>query len=564
MSKTVATNIYILSILFFAVFFFWPIGQILQGAFVDADGHFTLAYFFEVFANPLYLEGLYNSFGLAFYATLLALLISLPLALIADRFVFPGRTLLMGLILLPIMLPPFVGAIGIKQIMGQYGALNAFLNLLGFLPDGQTIDWLGKGQFWGVVVMTALGLYPILYLNALASLANIDPAMEEAAENLGCRGFKKFFRITLPLMRPGLFAGCTIVFIWSFTELGVPLIFDYGRLTSVQIFYGIKDIGGNPFPYALVTVMLIFSLIFYALGKGFFGRDTYSMMAKASAQSQPNKLGPIGSTLSFGFFSLIIFISLLPHFGVIILSLSSDWYQSILPHSWTLQNYELALGHNLTLPSIKNSLIYASSATALNMILGISIAYVVVRSRLPGREALDAMAMLPLAVPGLVIAFGYLAMSREGKLFDFINPVENPTALLIIAYAVRRLPLVVRSAVAGLQQTSETYEEAAQSLGCAPIKAAIFITIPLIAANLLAGALLAFSLAMLEVSDSLILAQKAQYYPITKSIYELMHFLGDGRYIASALGVWAMVFLSVTIFGASIMMGKKLGAIFRV
>lgn len=563
MSKTVATNIYVICILFFAVFFFWPIGQILQGAFIDADGHFTLSYFLEVFANPLYLEGLYNSFRLAFYSTLLALLISLPLALIADRFVFKGRTLLMGLILLPIMLPPFVGAIGIRQIMGQYGALNAFLIFIGFLPDGQTIDWLGKGQFWGVVVMTALGLYPILYLNAISSLANIDPSMEEASENLGCRGFKKFFRISLPLMRPGLFAGCTIVFIWSFTELGVPLIFDYGRLTSVQIFYGITDIGGNPFPYALVTVMLIFSLIFYALGKGLFGRNTYSMMGKASVLAQPKKLGPIGSILSLCFFSLIIFISLLPHFGVIILSLSSDWYQSILPHTWTLQNYELALGHNLTLSSIKNSLIYASSATVINVILGVGIAYVVVRSRLPGREALDVMAMLPLAVPGLVIAFGYLAMSREGKLFDFINPVENPMALLIIAYAVRRLPLVVRSAVAGLQQTSDTYEEAAQSLGCVPIKAAIFITIPLITANLLAGALLAFSQAMLEVSDSLILAQKAQYYPITKSIYELIHFLGDGRYISSALGVWAMIFLSVTIFGVSILMGKKLGAIFR-
>ena len=564
MSKKVAISIYVLSILFFAFFFIWPIGQILRGAFIDADGHFTLAYFFEVFANPLYLEGLYNSFGLAFYSTLLALLISLPLALIADRFIFSGRTLLMGLILLPIMLPPFVGAIGVRQILGQYGAFNALLNLIGFLPQGQTIDWLGKGQFWGVVVMTALSLFPILYLNALASLANIDPAMEEAAENLGCRGFKKFCRITLPLMRPGLFAGCTIVFIWSFTELGVPLIFDYGRLTSVQIFYGIKDIGGNPFPYALVTVMLIFSLIFYALGKGLFGRDTYSMMAKASAPSEPKKLGPVGSILCIGYFSFIILISLLPHFGVIMLSLSSDWYQSILPHSWTMQNYELALGHNLTLPSIKNSLIYAGAATVLNMFLGVCIAYVVVRTRLPGRNGLDALAMLPLAVPGLVIAFGYLAMSREGKLFDFINPVENPTALLIIAYAVRRLPLVVRSAVAGLQQTSESYEEAAQNLGCHPIKAAVIITLPLITAHLLAGALLAFSQAMLEVSDSLILAQKAQYYPITKAIYELMHLLGDGRYIASALGVWAMVFLSATIIGASILMGKKLGAIFRV
>ena len=123
---------------------------------------------------------------------------------------------------------------------------------------------------------------------------------------------------------------------------------------------------------------------------------------------------------------------------------------------------------------------------------------------------------------------------------------------------------MVRSAEAGLQQTSVTYEEAAQNLGCPPLRSALQITIPLIMANLLAGALLAFSQCMLEVSDSLILAQKMQYYPITKAIYELMGILGSGRYLASALGVWAMVFLGVTIVGASLLLGKKLGAIFRL
>jgi iron(III) transport system permease protein len=189
---------------------------------------------------------------------------------------------------------------------------------------------------------------------------------------------------------------------------------------------------------------------------------------------------------------------------------------------------------------------------------------VVVRTRIPGRSVLDAMAMLPLAVPGLVMAFGYLAMSQEGRLFSFLNAVEDPTILLIIAYATRKIPFVVRSAVAGLQSTSVTYEEAAQNLGCPPLKTAWKITLPLITASLVAGALLAFSQSMLEVSDSLILAQKAEYYPITKAIYELMQFLGDGRFIASALGVWAMAFLAVTIIGASVLLGKKLGAIFRV
>lgn len=563
MSRTVATVLYGLMLAFFGAFLFWPIWQVLQGGFFDADG-FTLAYVIEVFRNPIYLEGLRNAFGVATFTTLLGLLIALPLAYIADRYEFPLKRLFMGAALLPIMLPPFVGAIGVKQIFGQFGAFNALLIELGISSPETAIDWLGRGQFWGVVVVSAFSLYPILYLNAVASLANIDPSMEEAAENLGCRSWKRFFKITLPLMRPGLFAGCTIVFIWAFTELGVPLIFDYSRLTSVQIFYGIKDIGGNPFPYALVSVMLGFSIFFYALGKGFFGRQTFSMLAKASHAAGAKRPGWWGQALCTGLFSAVTLVALLPHVGVVLISFAGDWYNSLLPETWTLRNFELALGHNLTVHSIQNSLFYAAVATLVNITIGIGIAYVVVRTRLPGRHVLDAVAMLPLAVPGLVMAFGYLAMSQEGKFFSFVNAVENPVALLIIAYAVRKLPFVVRSAVAGLQSTSVAYEEAAQNLGAHPVKAAFRITIPLILANLLAGGLLAFSQSMLEVSDSLILAQKAEYYPITKAIYELMQFIGDGRFIASALGVWAMAFLAITILTASSLLGKKLGAIFRV
>ena len=216
------------------------------------------------------------------------------------------------------------------------------------------------------------------------------------------------------------------------------------------------------------------------------------------------------------------------------------------------------------MPAIANSLRFASISTVVDIVLGLAIAYVIVRSKIAGRQILDFLAMLPLAVPGLVLAFGYLAMSQEGKFFAFLNPVRDPTVLLIIAYSVRRLPYVVRAAVAGFQQTSETLEEAAQNLGCPPLKAVVRVTLPLIMANVIAGGLLAFAFAMLEVSDSLILAQKQVYYPITKAIMELFQLLGDGKFIASALGVWAMVFLGVTIVGLSLLLGKKLGAIFRV
>jgi len=563
-SRRFGIFVFAVTLVFFGAFFLWPIWQVIQGGFFDPSGAFTLAYFGGVFQNQIYLEGLINAFGMGIFSTLLALLIAVPLALIADRYVFPCKKALSAMILLPIMLPPFVGAIGVKQILGQYGVVNVALVQLGLLDPGETIDWLGTHRFWGVVFLNGLSLYPILFLNAAASLANIDPAMEEAAENLGCRAWKRFFKITLPLMRPGLFAGGTIVFIWAFTELGVPLIFDYNRVTSVQIFNGIKEIEGNPFPYALVSVMLFASTIFYLVGKGLFGRHTFSMMAKASHASTTKTPGRLGKLFCVGFFAGVTFFALLPHLAVILISFSTDWYQSMLPQGWTLQNYTLALGHPLTVSSIQNSLIYSSLAICLNVLLGVAIAFVVVRTTLPGRTALDTLAMLPLAVPGIVIAFGYLAMSQEGRFFAFVNPVENPTVLLVVAYAIRKLPFVVRAAVAGLQQTSVAYEEAAQNLGCPPFRTALRITLPLILANLVAGGIIAFSQSMLEVSDSLILAQKQAFYPITKAIYELLQFLGNGPFIASALGVWAMAFLGVTIIGASVLLGKSMGAIFRV
>jgi iron(III) transport system permease protein len=388
--------------------------------------------------------------------------------------------------------------------------------------------------------------------------------MEEAAQNLGCTGLRRFRRVTLPLIKPGLFAGGTIVFIAGFTELGVPLIFDYSRLTSVQIFYGLKDIGGNPAPYALVTLLLLSTTTLYLLGKGLFGRQAYAMMAKASSTGGAKRL-PLGQALfCTALFGGVTALAVLPHIGVVLMAFATDWYGNILPSAFTLDNFELALGHPLTVSAISNSIKFAAASTVIDIVLGIAIAYVVVRSKLRYRGLLDVLAMLPLAVPGLVVAFGYLAMSQEGRFFSFVNPVENPTVLLIIAYSVRRLPYVVRSAVAGFQQTSETLEEAAQNLGCPPLRTLRKITLPLIAANLIAGGLLAFAFAMLEVSDSLILAQKQAFYPITKAILELFQLLGDGQFIASALGVWAMVFLGICIVGLSLVLGKKLGAIFRV
>ena len=564
MSSRKAIILTALVTLFFGAFFLFPVVMVLGEAFVDGEGGFTLAYVTEVFANPVYLEGIWNALLLGITSTLASLLIAFPLALLTHRYRFPFKGPLSALILVPLVLPPFVGAVGVKQMLGVRGALNAFLEKVGMMDPAAPIDWLGGGRFWGIVIMNALHLYPILYMNIAASLSHLDPAMEEAAQNLGCPPWRRLWRITMPLTMPGIFAGGAIVFIWSFTELGVPLVFDYSRVAPVQIFDGLKDLESNPFPYALVAVLLVISSAVFLLSKALLGRSRLGTAPRPKGKQAEKVLRGCKGWLVTGLFLGVFLLASLPHLGVIFLSVATDWYGSILPEQLTGAHFDEALGHPLVVPSIQNSLLYASGAMIVDLVLGLAIAWVIVRSTIRGRALLDALVMLPLAVPGLVLAFGYLALAQEGRAFHFlVGEGANPALLLVIAYAVRRLPYVVRAAVAGLQQSNVALEEAALSLGATPLRMMRRIALPLLSANLIAGGILAFAFAMLEVSDSLILAQQAEHFPITKAIYALLNTLGNGYELASALGVWAMVFLGISIVGAVSLAGKR-GGLFRM
>jgi iron(III) transport system permease protein len=379
-----------------------------------------------------------------------------------------------------------------------------------------------------------------------------------------------------------LLAGGTIVLIWSFTELGTPLMFDYYDVTPVQIWHQLNQVNGSPLPYALVVVMLAVSVLLYFGSKIILGRSRNTAVTKGSVEASAKKLGFFASLPVLVPFVIVIGFALLPHIGVVLMSFSKvgGWYDSVLPTVFTTAHYSTVLTHELTLPSVGNSILYASCSMVIDVLVGLAIAWLVVRSTLPGRQLLDSLAMLPLAVPGIVLAFGYLAISLRLQLSvaaydkqhgtnhlwlrNMLDVTENPMLLLVIAYAMRRLPYVVRSVVAGLEQTPVDLELASRNLGASTLKTLRRITFPLIAANLIAGGLLAFAFAMLEVSDSLILAQRQNYWPITRAIYDLFQRLGDGPYVASALGVYAMLLLMLTILSASTMLGKKMGAIFRI
>jgi iron(III) transport system permease protein len=545
-------------------FFFWPLGESLRGAFLTPSGEFTLAYFALLLDNPIYVEGFRNALFVATATTVLASTVGTALAIILDRWTFPGKTLLSALIPLPLIVPPFVGALGVKQVLGQTGALNALLIEIGLIDGAHPIDWLREGRFVAVVLLTALHLYPIVYFNVSAALTHVSPEMEEAAENLGATGVRRIFKITLPLILPSLFAAITIVFIWALTELGVPLMCDYTRITSVQIFSGSNDIGRSPLVYALVVTLLFITTALYVLAKFTFGRTTHAVASKSSARRASRALSPLGGAACAALLASLVFSAALPNVAVLLLAVAGDWYGTVLPSSFTLAHVRTALGHDLVVPSIANSLRYVALSTGFDIALGVSIAHIAVRSRMRFAYLLDAAAMLPLAVPGLVLAFGYLAISREGRPLSFLNPSRDPTALLVIAYAIRRLPFVVRAAAAGLQQISVTLEEAAENLGASAWRAFFRITLPLLGPHLVAGGIFAFALSMLEVSDSLILAQRQATYPVTKAIYELSQLLGDGRWLAAALGAWAMIFLGAAVAFTRSALGRRFGGLFRV
>lgn len=549
----------------FGMFFLCPLFLSIKTGFVY-DGRLSLYWIGRTLGNPILMSKLANSFLLAGCTVITTTLVAMPLALLSARRAFAGRGVLSVLVLVPMILPPFVGALSIRRLLGQFGILTLCLERVGWLDLSRHVppDWTGAG-FAAVVVMQTLHLFPILFLNLTAALSNIDPAYTQAAQVFGAGGWQRFMRVVLPLMRPGLFAGAAIVFIWAFTDIGTPLVVGYENLASVVAFKELAraELSGRTF--GLVFLLLGSSLLFYAVGKLVLGRPIAAESAKASVAAETKRLGLLGTMGAWGVFGGVIGLAVLPHIGVVLTALAETWVGTILPERLTLEHLQFVLTQPETRTCIVNSLRYAGTATALDIAVGTAAAWIIVRKKPWGGRLLDTLLMMPLAVPGIILAAGFIAMTVPGAMLEKIGPLGNPFWIIVIAYAVRRIPFMVRGVSAGLEQIPETLEQAACNLGASPLRAVFTITVPLIAANILAAAILTFAFAMLEVSDSLMLAQLRIHYPITKEIYgQAVSANPDAPHIAAALGVVGMTLLGGALATAGLLMGKRLGAIFRV
>jgi iron(III) transport system permease protein len=552
-TSRLSTFIFYASIaVFLGLFLLYPLTGVFTRTFFF-NGDFTFTVFWGTISGPIVINALVSSLLLGTAAVLFSACIALPLAIFVSGYEFPLKKLIGGLVLVPMILPPFVGAIGIQRLFARYGLLNSLFGL-------QPFDWLGQGGFWGVAFLQALHLFPIMYLNVTAALSNIDPQLEEAAQSAGAPRWKVFRDVTGPLMLPGLFSGAIIVFLWSFTDLGTPLVLGFRQVLAVEIFDRAVSINNDPTGPAMVVFVILITVLIMLAFKRFFTDDTLTSSTKGYRGRELKKPSPKMGMLIYVFSAGVLCLSLLPHAGLLLTSIARDWFMTPFPSSATLEFYRSAASTEGVIISVQNSLLYSSLSTIIDIIFGVFIAYFLIRNKIKAGWIVDALVMLPIVLPGIILAFGYVATFSG----TFLDPLKNPVPLLVIGYAVRRLPYTFRAAYAGLQQVSPEFEEASRVSGATPLKAVSTVTIPLIAANIVAGGILCFMFAMLEVSESMILAVKEQFFPITRQIYALISKIPDGDYVASALGVLCMLFLSAGICAASMLMGKHLGRMFRM
>jgi iron(III) transport system permease protein len=525
---------------FFALFMLYPLGFVLTKAFILGDS-FSLHFFGVMFGTELYQTVLWNSLNIAIAVTCLASLIAYPLALLLGRYRLPWRSPLHALLLAPLVVPPFVGVLGVRQLFSRFGSVNVFLLDTGIIS--QPIQWLGGGNVLGIIALQVIHLVPLLYLSIRASLENTHMSLEEAAVMSGASRWRVLRRITLPLSLPGWFAGATLVFIASFTDLGTPLIFEYRQVLSVQIYNMLSDLQENPVGYSFVLSTCILSIALFSLSQA----SVFSGSFAGSGRSREGQLSlelPRPWRILIGtFIALYAVIACIPQVAVLAVALSEEWFMSVLPQKWTTVHFQQVLSHQLTARSLVISIGLSLAASVLTIIVGYMTAHIVCRGRGRLRYIFEALSLVPLAIPGIVFAFGFIG-AFSGTLLD--NRI-NPFPLLIIAYTIRRLPAMVRSVTAGLQEANRVLEEAALMVGASPLTITRRITFPLIKRHVAVGAMLTFAYSMIEVSDSLLLALESKFYPISKAIYAMMG-RPDGLEVASALGVIVMVLMLLTFY----------------
>ena len=493
---------------------------------------------------------LWGSLWISLASVGLAAAIGVPLALVFERYDFPGRRVLGALVALPAVLPPLVGVIAFLFLYGESGFVSRALQAAFGLRHA---PWKLQGP-GAILLVHAYSMYVYFYLFARAGLARIDASMLEAAASLGAGPWRTFRRVTLPLLAPALWGAALLTFMTALASFSAPYVFGGSfRVMTTQI-VATKLNGDLPRAMLETVGLALIAIVGFVVVQRSEGERLVAAVGKGAAPPLKAIVHPAARRAAALLGWTLGVVLLLPHATLVVVSLvpAGTWTTEAIPPAWSLRNYAALFTEPERLRPLLNSLWMAAAATAAAVALAALAAHLAVRRRVALRRAIETLLALPWAVPGTVVAIGL------ATLFSVRNPLAGrwvlvgTAAILPLAYLVRSLPLTGRALLAGYRQLDPSLEEAAESLGAGRWRRLVRVTLPLLKPAIAAGASLAFVTALGDFVTSILL-YTYDTRPIAIEILSSLRLNDIG--VAAAFGV-VLMGVSAAALGAGARVGR--------
>ena len=520
-------------ILLIALFIVFPTGAIFIAMFYE-DGAFHPQQVLRILSQSYILRVIGNSLMLSGFVGLMSTIFGLAFALYTTR--IARRTAFIGKIfsILPIVTPPFVVGLGVTLMLGRSGYLTEWLGIA-------NSNWLYG--FNGIAIAQILAFTPLAFMILDGALKSIHPSIEEASYTLRASRFKTFFQIIFPLLRPALANAFLLVFVQSLADFSNPLVlggsFD---VIATQIYF---YIAGSQLDYAsastLGTLLLLFSLGIFIAQYLWIGNRSYITVSGKSYRGEVQELPTALKNGIIALLALWVAFNILLYGSIFYGSFTVNWG---VDYTLTLKNYQILFGQGFNdgaWPSLINTLIYAGIAAIFTALLGLLIAYIVVRKDFRGKKTLEFLTMLCFAIPGTAAGVSYILAFNDAPLY-----LTGTGIIVIISMVMRDLPVGMRAAIAGLGQLDKSLDEASLSLKGSSFKTIRYIILPLLKPALLSALVTSFVKAMTTVS-AIIFLVTADTRVATAYI---LNRVEDGEYgTAIAYGsILIVVMMSIILF----------------
>ena len=471
---------------------------VLQSFKIAGTDTWGISNYLGFFQDTYYLKTFGNTLLLSVLVLLTTTLLGIPLAYILARYRHKGKTVFTALILLPIVLPAYAGVFAFIIFFGKYGTLNLLLLNTGLIE--KSINFIYG--LHGLVFIQSLHMLPFIVLGLSAGFTNIDPCFEEAAEVEGASSFRRFITVTLPLCTPSYMAGAVIVFLWPFTDWLTPMILgqvDFlPTVAYINIAYHFTDVHRKYMGIVAVIISAVICISLFLLVRWWVERKKYTGLSKGTT-SEGRVIEP-GPVVKLGSYLYMIFIASIVLLIPIVLGLSAfsrRWVFEPFPSYWTLENFKVIFMEAPLL--IQNSFVFSGIALLFGIAFGLPAAYIIVRTRVPGRNALDFVITLMLAFPGIAVGVGYLLGFWKGI------PLAHFWIIMPLALFARRLPYFLRMAHSSYLQLDISLEEASEVAGASKLKTFMNISLPLLVKGILVGVVMFFIMAFQEISTAIFL-----------------------------------------------------------